>query len=168
MNEDDSSFCEAFMTTSSRLTAVISMGAVLALGMNYGMAASQSQAPHYPTRLVWAGVYTQAQAARGQVAYAQSCSRCHRDDLSGGEKAPSLKGSAFFDRWHDLALFDVLAKIQSAMPHDTPTVLPADTARDIVTFLLRENGVPAGDKELSADVNELADILITSPSSRAK
>ena len=39
------------------------------------------------------------------MAYAQSCSRCHRNDLSGGETAPPLKGPAFFHRWQDLALF---------------------------------------------------------------
>nr|QQZ51043.1 hypothetical protein JKL49_07660 [Phenylobacterium glaciei] len=29
------------------------------------------------TRSVWDGVYTEAQAQRGQAAYAQSCGLCH-------------------------------------------------------------------------------------------
>jgi hypothetical protein len=43
--------------------------------------------------------------------------------------------------------------------------IPPDMARDIISFLLKENGIPAGDKELSSDISELADILITRPPS---
>jgi cytochrome c len=146
----------------------MAFGAALVLGADYQMAASQSHEPHQPTRSVWAGVYTQAQAARGKLAYTQSCSRCHREDLSGGETGTQLKGAAFFDRWHELTLFDVFAMIQSGMPHDHAVFIPKDPARDVVTFLLNENGIPAGDKELSSDMDELADIRITRPPARAK
>jgi cytochrome c5 len=81
-------FEEACMTKSSRLTAIITIGAVLVLGVDYKMAASQTRAPHYANRIVWTGVYTHEQAARGKLAYTQLCSRCHREDLSGGETGP--------------------------------------------------------------------------------
>lgn len=155
------------MTTSSRLSR-LAIGAVLVLGLGYRMAASQTRIPHNPTRVVWAGVYTEVQAARGKVAYTQFCSRCHREDLSGGEAGPRLKGSAFFDRWHDLEVLDLFAMIQGGMPHDKVVFVPAPSVRDIVGFLLKENGVPAGGKELSSDIEELADILITRPPSSAK
>ena len=156
------------MTKSSRLTAIITIGAVLVLGVDYKMAASQTRAPHYANRIAWTGVYTHEQAARGKLAYTQLCSRCHREDLSGGETGPRLKGPVFVDRWHDLELLDVFAKIQSGMPHDYEGFVAAASARDIVSFLLSENDVPAGDKELSADIEELGDILITRPPSQAK
>ena len=156
------------MTKSSRLTAILSIGAMLVAGISYKLAASQAHAPHYPTRNVWAGVYTQEQSARGKLAYTQFCSSCHREDLSDGETGPQLKGSAFFDRWHNLELLDVFAKIQSGMPRDYTAFIAAASARDIVCFLLKENGVPAGDKELSANIEELSDILITRPSAPAK
>ena len=35
-------------------------------------------------RTVWDGVYTEAQAKRGEEAYKRSCGYCHRDDLAGG------------------------------------------------------------------------------------
>ena len=129
------------------------------------MAVSQTRVPHAPTRIVWAGVYTHEQAVRGKLAYTQFCSRCHREDLSGGETGPRLNGAAFFDRWYGLELLDIFAEIESGMPHDYATFIPPDSARDIVSFLLKENGIPAGDKELSSDISELADILITRPPS---
>ena len=153
------------MTKSFQVTAGIALGAVLVLGAGYHMAASQTAAYHPPTRVVWAGVYTNAQAERGRQAYTQFCSRCHRDDLSGSETGPPLNGTAFFDRWHDRTLFDVFATIQGGMPHDYSTFIHADAAGDIVSFLLKENSVPAGDKELAANFDALTDILLTRPPS---
>ncbi len=165
------------MTNSFRLTARITISAVLLAGGSYGLAAatigsvtaatisqaSQTREPHQPTRLVWAGVYTKEQAARGSLAYVQVCSRCHRDDLSGSQAILPLTGSAFFDRWNELKLFDLFAQIQSAMPHDNRVYVSAESTRDIVSFLLQKNGIPAGDKELSKDIEQLVDILITRP-----
>ena len=34
---------------------------------------------------VWDGVYSAAQAARGEKAYMRACGGCHRDDASGGD-----------------------------------------------------------------------------------
>jgi cytochrome c5 len=149
------------MAKSPRLIVVMAVGAALILGSGYDMAASQARRPHQPTKVVWAGVYTPAQAARGKLAYTQYCSRCHREDLSGGQTVMPLNGAAFFDRWHQLTLFDLFAMIQSGMPHDHVVFIPKEAARDVVGFLLYENGIPAGDKELSSDIEELADILIT-------
>ena len=156
------------MTKSSQVTAGIALGAVLFLGAGYHTAASQAAAYHPPRRLVWAGVYTKAQAERGRRLYTQHCSRCHREDLSGSETGPQLNGTVFFDRWHDRTLFDLLATIQSWMPHDYSTFIHADAAGDIVSFLLKENGVPAGDKELAANIDVLTDILVTRPPSPTK
>ena len=155
------------MTMTCRLTVIITMGVVL-LGVNGKMVASQIRTPHIPARVVWSGVYTQEQAARGTLAYRQFCSRCHREDLSGGEKGPQLKGAAFFDRWHDLTLLDVFTEVQGGMPHDWAVFIPAESARDIVSLLLKESGIPGGDKELPSDFEGLADILITRPPSQAK
>jgi len=168
------------MTHSFRLTAGITTSAVLLAGGSYGWSVakaesaataviartSQTRAPHQPTRMVWAGVYTKEQATRGRLAYVQFCSRCHRDDLSGGEAGPPLTGASFFNRWNELTLLDVFAYIQSAMPHDHEVYVSADSARDIVSFLLQQSGIPAGDEELSKDIEKLADILITRPPPR--
>ena len=37
---------------------------------------------------VWQGVYTEAQAKRGQSEYTTHCANCHRDDLTGYNEHP--------------------------------------------------------------------------------
>ena len=46
-------------------------------------------------RTVWSGVYSDAQAARGETEYVSRCAGCHRDDLSGYQSL--LKGDRFMD-----------------------------------------------------------------------
>ena len=49
-------------------------------------------------RTIWQGVYTEAQAARGEKAYKLACGYCHKDNLAGGffddgnGRAPALAG----------------------------------------------------------------------------
>ena len=153
------------MTKRLRLTLVASISAILLASADTALSqASQTSAQTpQPFKTIWTGVYTKVQATRGGQAYTQACSRCHRDDLRGGDKGPSLTGPPFFDRWHDLKLRDVFAYIQSAMPHDHEVFVSADSARDILSFLLEKNEVPAGNEELSTDIDKLGQILITRP-----
>jgi hypothetical protein len=119
-----------------------------------------------PFKTVWAGVYSADQADRGKQTAAQLCGRCHGADLKGGQAAHGLTGRIFFDRWNNLRLLDVTAYIQAAMPHEHEFVIPADSTRDIVGFMLRESGVPAGREPMPKDVNVLGDILIVRPPAR--
>ena len=107
------------------------------------------------TRTVWDGVYTDAQAERGQAAYQQSCIGCHRDDLRGDNTAPSLVGESFTFLWGDMEVGELLGRIQKVMPPDRPGSLPAETYTDIVAFILKTNEFPAGSKELGADPDRL-------------
>ena len=40
-------------------------------------------------RSVWDGVYTKAQAVRGDKLYREACARCHGENLAGGDEAQS-------------------------------------------------------------------------------
>lgn len=107
------------------------------------------------TRTVWDGVYTDAQAERGQAAYQQSCIGCHRDDLRGDNTAPSLVGESFTFLWGDMEVGELLGRIQKVMPPDRPGSLPAQTYTDIVAFVLQKNEFPDGGRELGADPGSL-------------
>jgi len=48
---------------------------------------------------IWSGIYTEAQAARGQEVYNSTCSSCHAGDLRGNSNAPSLTGMSFMFLW---------------------------------------------------------------------
>ena len=113
------------------------------------------------TRSVWDGVYTAAQAERGQKAYVTSCGGCHRDDLSGGDDEPPLRGINFTGKWQDATIAQLYDFVASNMPKSSPGSLPLGTCIDIVSFILKMNDVPAGSAELTTDFEALQRIVFT-------
>ena len=95
------------------------------------------------------GVYTDAQAARGASAYETSCAGCHRADLGGGT-GPALKEQRFARQFADKDLRTLFSRIATTMPRNAPGSLGDSVSLDIVAHLLKENGFPAGESELSA------------------
>ena len=108
---------------------------------------------------VWDGVYSEGQAERGEVQYTASCAACHATDLRGDNTSPSLVGPSFAFLWGGSTLGELFTRIQQLMPTDRPNSLSAQTYRDILAFILRNNSYPPGDKELESD--RLDYILIT-------
>jgi mono/diheme cytochrome c family protein len=102
------------------------------------------------TKTVADGIYTDAQAARGATAYDAACAGCHRADLAGGT-GPALKQQRFAQQFADKDLRTLFSKIATTMPRATPGSLGDAAYLDIVAHLLKENGFPAGTKELAAD-----------------
>jgi len=84
--------------------------------------------------------YTNEQVQRGKNWYSQSCSSCHRDDLSGGGPAPPLVGQTFMLHWGDRSLADLFGKISTTMPPDNPGSLGPEAYLGIAEFLLQSNG----------------------------
>jgi hypothetical protein len=105
-------------------------------------------------KTVWDGVYTIAQAARGNAQYDLNCARCH----STGE-APSIIGDAFMRRWFENDLNVMLMKMRT-MPADAPGSLADNVYIDIASFLLRASGFPQGPEELGQSPEQLANILV--------
>jgi mono/diheme cytochrome c family protein len=99
-----------------------------------------------PRRTVWDGVYTEAQAARGMMAYGQSCSGCHA--LAAEGKAP-LVGDAFWKSFAQKTVGDLLEFVSVNMPNATPGSLSPSTYADIVALILKSNGFPGGTTELA-------------------
>ena len=100
---------------------------------------------------VWDGVYTNAQAARGEALYAKNCASCHGDKLDGEGQAPPLAGSEFLKSWNNTTLFELFDRIQTDMPVDKPNSLPKGTNADILAFVLKVNKFPAGSNPLIPD-----------------
>lgn len=109
------------------------------------------------TRTVWQGVYTDAQAARGQSEYTSHCANCHRDDLSGYNQI--LKGTRFMEKYRESGLNMLFEKTKTTMPRGAPASLSDKAYVDIVSFLLKENEFPAGTAELR--VEDLQTIQVT-------
>jgi mono/diheme cytochrome c family protein len=104
-----------------------------------------------PTRTVWDGAFTVEQAERGRSQYATSCARCHGGSLEGG-MGRSLVGPAFWDKWREQSVGDLLDYVSKNMPmgQTSTLTLSAPAYADIVAYLLRSNELPAGPAELSA------------------
>ena len=104
-------------------------------------------------KTIWSGIYTDAQAARGERAFIGACARCHLEDLSG-RNGPALKGDDFFEKWRESNLGILFSTVKNMPPTSqrNPTArLPESASLDILTHLLKLNGAAAGDAELTID-----------------
>ena len=96
------------------------------------------------------GVYTAAQAKRGEAIYQVRCVMCHGATLAG-EAGPPLAGQSFLATWNTLPLSDLFDKIHDTMPADAPGTLEAPQAADLVAYILQANQFPAGQAVLAAN-----------------
>jgi len=96
-------------------------------------------------------LYTEDQATKGELAYYQNCSMCHGpklDGQEGGYSGPALVGKDFADPSYDFHVSDIFNFVAKQMPAATPGSLPHDVDVQIMAFILKKNGYPAGAKEL--------------------
>lgn len=111
--------------------------------------ASQSQ---------WNGVYSQAQAKRGDGFYTQYCLMCHGSDLMGGEMAPALIGGEFQSKWNELTMSDLFERVKTSMPLNAPGSLSREEIADILAYVLSKDNFPAGKSELPTRADALSAI----------
>src|SRR5580765_6550612 len=125
------------------------MKAAAALAVLVFLAAlvSGAQEPSGPS--IWSGVYTAAQAKRGNDAYQASCSGCHGSDLRATDtEAVDLTGPPFRAKWNGKTLQERFETIRDTMPLGNANTLGDKTYMDIVAFILQFNDFPPGNREL--------------------
>src|SRR6185312_8747376 len=115
------------------------------------------------TSSVLDGVYTEAQAARGNAQYSQHCAACHGSGLTGNGEAPALVGGEFISNWAGLTLGDLFERIRTTMPQDNPGKLSRGQYAEILSFILRSNGYPAGQKEMDSRTEFLKAVAFVPP-----
>src|SRR5258708_1838899 len=96
-----------------------------------------------------AGLYSEAQAGRGEALYQQYCALCHGAILQGNPAAP-LTGGAFRGRWEDgkHTLDDLYYIIRSLMPNNATGSLTKAQYADVLAYILKANNYPAGSTAL--------------------
>jgi mono/diheme cytochrome c family protein len=107
------------------------------------------------------GVYSDAQAGRGESLYGAQCASCHGPDLGGTQLAPQLAGQDFISGWTDRTVGELFDRIRLTMPEDGPGRLSDQQYVDVVAFIIKSNGFSSGDAELVPDVTNLKQITIT-------
>ena len=114
------------------------------------------------SRTVWNGVFTEAQSKRGQAVYFDMCGNCHGAELEGMDMSPPLAGATFGSNWNDLTMGDLAERIRISMPADRPGTMTRAQVADVMAFMLKANGFPAGESELPQDLLKLKQIRIVS------
>ena len=111
-----------------------------------------------PTKSIWDGVYTEAQATRGKALYAEQCASCHGGELTGGEMAPPLAGGEFMAGWDGLTIGDLFERVRISMPQNAPGSLSGQQNADILAFMFSANKFPAGAAEMPKEAGILKQI----------
>lgn len=112
------------------------------------------------SRSVRDGVFTKAQATRGQNVYNEECAKCHGQNLAGGESSPGLAGAEFLTKWQGKPLNGLFEVTRTTMPADDPGHLSRRQVADLMAYILSSNELPAGEKDLESSADALNDIRI--------
>jgi len=131
-----------------RLAFVLFHAAVAFVVLGTGPSFAQS-----PTQSIWKGVFTVEQAARGEAGYQANCNRCHGEI---NKTSPWIGLDDFMDHWREDSIENFFTFVKTYMPPQrgrTPRQPLADEAYvDIITYILKTNGVPPGERELKSDI----------------
>jgi hypothetical protein len=100
------------------------------------------------------GVYTREQWVRGRDVYAGMCASCH--------PAVTHVGPVFTALWAGKPLAELFGFIRERMPKNDPGSLSVDEYVDVLSYMLRLNGMPVGYDKLPSDSLALTKIRIDS------
>ena len=129
-------------------------------------AALEGSADAGPAASVWAGVFSEDQAARGRGVYSGACGFCHGRRLNGAPDDPDMRSTPplararFLREWEGRSLATLFEYTRLTMPEDNPTSLTDAEYVDVIAYMLSVSRIPAGDDELSPDSGSLARIVI--------
>jgi len=113
-----------------------------------------------PVQNVWSGVYSEAQAYRGEKVADTVCIGCHGAGLEGGDTGPRLVGEHFLSAWHNRSVGELFDFIFETMPENAPRTLKKEDIASVIAYMLKHNDMPASRQELPAERDALAQIPI--------
>ncbi len=93
------------------------------------------------------GVFTAAQASRGEAQFNRACISCHEV----GEQT----GASFTARWGSGTLADLFTTMSTTMPQTSPGSLAPDDYASIVAFYLQRSGFSSGATDLPGNAAAL-------------
>ena len=112
----------------------------------------RAQGASNEVRTTMAGVYTAAQAAKGEETFASLCTGCHT--------VASHTGPLFMNNWRGYPLSELFGYLSSQMPKSDPGSLTPVQYVQLIAYILKLNGMPAGTSDLPADGAVLEKIRI--------
>ena|SRR5687767_14964373 len=114
------------------------------------------------SRSAWDRVYSDVQADRGEREYGRTCAHCHGLSLEGdgAREIPTLVTDQFLRRWRGKTVQALFDSLMRSMPADDRGSMTPRMTADMIAYLLRANGAPAGDMPLPSERDALAGVLI--------
>lgn len=113
---------------------------------------------------VWDGVYSRAQAERGQMMVLSACAECHGERLDGASLdpdrpgAPAIARARFLRNWEGRSLATLFDFTRATMPPASPGFLSDEQYMEVIARMLAVSNIPAGSEDLVADREALAGI----------
>lgn len=134
--------------------------AAAALTFVAGLASAAVQAPKTPrppARPVTTanGVYTAAQAAKGEQVYMTFCVSCHPPGTYAARE--------FRDKWNGEPLSKLFDLVIDTMPKSEPGSLDTRDYVQVISYILKINGAPPGKTPLPAGADDLRKIRLYLP-----
>ena len=128
-------------------------------------AAAVAEAQSVKPVSVWSGVFTAAQAKRGEELHAAVCVMCHGPRLNGASQpemppSPAIARATFLHKWSGRNVAALFVIVRNTMPPDAPGTLTDQQSIDAIAHMFAVSEMPTGDKELPVDLNALSRILI--------
>ena len=135
------------MTRPFRMILVTGMVLLVSVATAWNGPGASAQGP---ARSVRDGVYTAAQAERGEPLFENVCMQCHPD--------PFWRAG-----WVGQSVGDLFTIISTSMPDDNPGSLSTREVVEALAYMLRSNDLPAGTTELPEKLDELNQIRLEEP-----
>lgn len=97
-----------------------------------------------------ASLYSPSQASTGSGVYAANCASCHGEQLEGGV-GPALSGATLrtLAKNTKLTVGDLFQFMALQMPLNDPASLKREQYAQIMAYILKFNGYPAGSRPLT-------------------
>lgn len=143
-----------FRPSHAIAAACLTLVAALASGAAQAPPAKKVNTPAKPLTTA-SGVYTAAQAARGEQTYMNVCVSCHPIGTYAAE--------AFRDKWNGAPLARLFDVVTDTMPKTEPGSLDTQDYIQVISYILKINGAPPGKTPLPADPAELKKIRLYLP-----
>ena len=106
-------------------------------------------------------LFTDSEAARGQIVFQQHCAACHGEDLRG-KIGPALIGPSLGSAADHTTVSIMFNVIAAEMPAGDPASLTSQEYTAIMAYILKRNGYPAGPHPLSFTAAETSDVPLIS------
>ena len=114
--------------------------------------AGTAKPPASAPKTTLSGIYTKAQAAKGEETYFNMCVNCHPKGY--------YAGPGFKTNWNNRPLWDLWDWISNKMPKNDPGSLTPAEVVQVMAYILQQNKMPAGTVALPPNEKTLYGIKI--------